>query len=58
MSSLRSFHTRENRGFDMVRSTQKYVSVFASFHYFAELSTSRLFWYAVLESLGVIGMAV
>ncbi|KAI0740418.1 emp24/gp25L/p24 family/GOLD-domain-containing protein [Earliella scabrosa] len=35
------FHTRENRGFDIVKSTQ-----------------NRLFWYAVLESLGVVGMAV
>ncbi|KAI0933329.1 hypothetical protein AcV7_004832 [Taiwanofungus camphoratus] len=35
------FHTRENRGFDIVKSTQ-----------------NRLFWYAVLETLGVIGMAV
>ncbi|KAH9917792.1 emp24/gp25L/p24 family/GOLD-domain-containing protein [Fomitopsis serialis] len=35
------FHTRENRGFDTVRSTQH-----------------RLFWYAVLECLGIIGMAV
>ncbi|EGN97483.1 hypothetical protein SERLA73DRAFT_139720 [Serpula lacrymans var. lacrymans S7.3] len=35
------FHTRENRGFSLVKSTQ-----------------SRLFWYAVFESLGVIGMAV
>ncbi|KZT01670.1 uncharacterized protein LAESUDRAFT_686321 [Laetiporus sulphureus 93-53] len=35
------FHTRENRGFDLVKSTQ-----------------SRLFWYAVLECAGIIGMAV
>ncbi|KAH9946580.1 emp24/gp25L/p24 family/GOLD-domain-containing protein [Amylocystis lapponica] len=35
------FHTRENRGFDLVKSTQ-----------------NRLFWYAVLETGGVIGMAV
>ncbi|KAI0739480.1 emp24/gp25L/p24 family/GOLD-domain-containing protein [Daedaleopsis nitida] len=35
------FHTRENRGFDTVKTTQ-----------------NRLWWYAVLESLGVIGMAV
>ncbi|KAI0808071.1 emp24/gp25L/p24 family/GOLD-domain-containing protein [Fomes fomentarius] len=35
------FHTRENRGFDTVKSTQ-----------------NRLFWYAALESLGVVGMAV
>ncbi|KAJ7641377.1 emp24/gp25L/p24 family/GOLD-domain-containing protein [Roridomyces roridus] len=35
------FHTRENRGFSIVKSTQ-----------------NRLFWYAVLESLGVIAMAV
>ncbi|KAJ7280381.1 emp24/gp25L/p24 family/GOLD-domain-containing protein [Mycena rebaudengoi] len=35
------FHTRENRGFSIVKSTQ-----------------NRLFWYAVLESLGVITMAV
>ncbi|KII84714.1 hypothetical protein PLICRDRAFT_45521 [Plicaturopsis crispa FD-325 SS-3] len=35
------FHTRENRGFSIVKSTQ-----------------NRLFWYAVLESLGVVGMAV
>ncbi|KAJ7902675.1 emp24/gp25L/p24 family/GOLD-domain-containing protein [Mycena olivaceomarginata] len=35
------FHTRENRGFSIVKSIQ-----------------NRLFWYAVLESLGVIGMAV
>ncbi|OBZ73199.1 putative membrane protein C17A5.08 [Grifola frondosa] len=35
------FHTRENRGFDIVKSTQ-----------------NRLFWYAVLESLGVVAIAV
>ncbi|OCH84861.1 hypothetical protein OBBRIDRAFT_798721 [Obba rivulosa] len=35
------FHTRENRGFDIVKTVQ-----------------NRLFWYAVLECLGVIGMAV
>ncbi|KAJ6510400.1 emp24/gp25L/p24 family/GOLD-domain-containing protein [Mycena sanguinolenta] len=35
------FHTRENRGFSIVKSIQ-----------------NRLFWYAVLESLGVIAMAV
>ncbi|KAH8105451.1 emp24/gp25L/p24 family/GOLD-domain-containing protein [Cristinia sonorae] len=34
------FHTRENRGFDIVRST-----------------VNRLFWYMVLESLAVVGMA-
>ncbi|KAJ7645816.1 emp24/gp25L/p24 family/GOLD-domain-containing protein [Mycena rosella] len=36
-----SFHTRENRGFSIVKSTQ-----------------NRLFWYAVLESLGIVAMAV
>jgi len=36
----RYFHTRENRGFDIVKSTQ-----------------NRLFWYAVLECAGIIGMA-
>ncbi|KAF8170670.1 emp24/gp25L/p24 family/GOLD-domain-containing protein, partial [Mycena galopus ATCC 62051] len=35
------FHTRENRGFSIVKSIQ-----------------NRLFWYGVLESLGVIAMAV
>ncbi|KAJ7730908.1 emp24/gp25L/p24 family/GOLD-domain-containing protein [Mycena maculata] len=35
------FHTRENRGFSIVKSTQ-----------------NRLFWYAVLESLGIVAMAV
>ncbi|EMD35821.1 hypothetical protein CERSUDRAFT_53151 [Gelatoporia subvermispora B] len=35
------FHTRENRGFDIVKAIQ-----------------NRLFWYAVMECLGVIGMAV
>ncbi|KAI0319468.1 emp24/gp25L/p24 family/GOLD-domain-containing protein [Amylostereum chailletii] len=35
------FHTRENRGFSIVKGTQ-----------------NRLFWYAVLETLGVIGMAI
>ncbi|KAJ7074472.1 emp24/gp25L/p24 family/GOLD-domain-containing protein [Mycena amicta] len=35
------FHTRENRGFSIVKSTQ-----------------SRLFWYAIFESLAIIGMAV
>ncbi|KAK7460598.1 hypothetical protein VKT23_009318 [Stygiomarasmius scandens] len=35
------FHTRENRGFSVVKSTQ-----------------NRLFWYAVLESVGIIGMAI
>ncbi|KAL0948142.1 hypothetical protein HGRIS_010760 [Hohenbuehelia grisea] len=35
------FHTRENRGFSIVKSIQ-----------------NRLFWYCVLESLGIITMAV
>ncbi|KAF9268175.1 hypothetical protein L218DRAFT_892986 [Marasmius fiardii PR-910] len=35
------FHTRENRGFSIVKSTQ-----------------SRLFWYAVVESITIVGMAV
>ncbi|KAE9390330.1 hypothetical protein BT96DRAFT_1024625 [Gymnopus androsaceus JB14] len=35
------FHTRDNRGFSIVASTQ-----------------NRLFWYAVFESLAVVGMAV
>jgi len=35
------FHTRENRGFSLVKSTQ-----------------SKLFWYAVLESLAIVSMAV
>ncbi|KAL0067623.1 hypothetical protein AAF712_005338 [Marasmius tenuissimus] len=35
------FHTRENRGFSVVKSTQ-----------------NRLFWYAVFESIAVVGMAV
>ncbi|KAJ7575390.1 emp24/gp25L/p24 family/GOLD-domain-containing protein [Mycena floridula] len=35
------FHTRENRGFSIVKSTQ-----------------NRLFWYAVFESLAMVGMAV
>ncbi|KAI0076635.1 hypothetical protein K474DRAFT_1597527 [Panus rudis PR-1116 ss-1] len=35
------FHTRENRGFDIVKSTM-----------------NRLFWYAVLESGGIVGMAL
>ncbi|OAX41772.1 hypothetical protein K503DRAFT_684668 [Rhizopogon vinicolor AM-OR11-026] len=35
------FHTRENRGFSLVKSTQ-----------------NRLFWYMVLECLGVVGMAI
>ncbi|KAK7018587.1 endosomal cargo receptor [Favolaschia claudopus] len=35
------FHTRENRGFSIVKSTQ-----------------NRLFWYAMLESMAVVGMAV
>ncbi|ETW80138.1 hypothetical protein HETIRDRAFT_453109 [Heterobasidion irregulare TC 32-1] len=35
------FHTRENRGFSIVKSTQ-----------------NRLFWYAIIETLAVIGMAV
>ncbi|GBE85745.1 emp24/gp25L/p24 family/GOLD-domain-containing protein [Sparassis latifolia] len=39
--SQKYFHTRENRGFDIVRSTQ-----------------NRLFWYAVFECLGIIGIAV
>jgi len=34
-------HTAENRGFDIVKSTQ-----------------NSLFWYAVLESLAIIGMAI
>ncbi|KZT20719.1 hypothetical protein NEOLEDRAFT_1172381 [Neolentinus lepideus HHB14362 ss-1] len=37
----RYFHTREARGFSIVKSIK-----------------SRLFWYAVLESMGIIGMAV
>jgi len=39
--SQKHFHTRENRGFSIVKSTQ-----------------SRLFWYAVLESLGMVSMAI
>ncbi|KAF9063487.1 emp24/gp25L/p24 family/GOLD-domain-containing protein [Rhodocollybia butyracea] len=35
------FHTRDNRGFSIVHSTQ-----------------NRLFWYAIFESLAVVGMAV
>ncbi|THH10908.1 hypothetical protein EW146_g8230 [Bondarzewia mesenterica] len=35
------FHTRENRGFSIVKSTQ-----------------GRLYWYAILETLAVIGMAI
>jgi protein ERP2 len=35
------FHTRENRGFSIVKSTQ-----------------NRLFWYAILESLAIVTMAV
>ncbi|THH15118.1 hypothetical protein EUX98_g9515 [Antrodiella citrinella] len=35
------FHTRENRGFDIVKAT-----------------VNRLFWYAVLESIAVVGMAM
>ncbi|KAH8111602.1 emp24/gp25L/p24 family/GOLD-domain-containing protein [Phellopilus nigrolimitatus] len=35
------FHTRENRGFAIVKSTQ-----------------SKVFWFAVLEVLGVVGMAI
>jgi len=35
------FHTRENRGFSLVKSTQ-----------------NKLFWYAVLESLAIVSMAV
>ncbi|KAL4072005.1 emp24/gp25L/p24 family/GOLD-domain-containing protein [Scleroderma yunnanense] len=37
----RHFHTRETRGFSLVKNTQ-----------------SRLFWYAVCESIGVVGMAI
>jgi len=37
----RYFHTRENRGFSIVKSTQ-----------------SKIFWYGVLESLAIIGMAI
>ncbi|KAG6815493.1 hypothetical protein H0H87_001271 [Tephrocybe sp. NHM501043] len=35
------FHTTENRGFDVVKSTQ-----------------NRIFWYAILQTAGIIGMAV
>ncbi|TDL30054.1 hypothetical protein BD410DRAFT_817891 [Rickenella mellea] len=35
------FHTRENRGFSIVKSTQ-----------------SKVFWFATLEVLGIIGMAI
>ncbi|KAJ4468887.1 emp24/gp25L/p24 family/GOLD-domain-containing protein [Lentinula aciculospora] len=35
------FHTRDNRGFSIVQSTQ-----------------NRLFWYAILESLAMVGMAI
>ncbi|KAL5501158.1 hypothetical protein ACEPAH_9545 [Sanghuangporus vaninii] len=35
------FHTRENRGFSVVKSTQ-----------------NKIFWFAVLEVLGVVGMAI
>ncbi|KAG6876404.1 hypothetical protein C0993_003336 [Termitomyces sp. T159_Od127] len=34
------FHTNENRGFDVVKSTQ-----------------NRIFWYAILQTAGIIGMA-
>ncbi|KAG2013881.1 ER-to-Golgi transporter, variant 2 [Coprinopsis cinerea AmutBmut pab1-1] len=34
-------HTQENRGFDIVKTTQ-----------------NQLFWYAILESLTIIGMAI
>ena len=36
-----SFHTRENRGFSIVKSTQ-----------------NKVFWFAILEVLGVVSMAV
>lgn len=35
------FHTRENRGFSLVKSTR-----------------NKLFWYAILESLAIVSMAV
>ncbi|KAJ3714654.1 emp24/gp25L/p24 family/GOLD-domain-containing protein [Lentinula guzmanii] len=35
------FHTRDNRGFSIVQSTQ-----------------NRLFWYAIFESLAIVGMAI
>ncbi|EJC99544.1 uncharacterized protein FOMMEDRAFT_170466 [Fomitiporia mediterranea MF3/22] len=35
------FHTRENRGFSIVKSTQ-----------------SKIFWFAILEVMGVVGMAI
>ncbi|GAW02928.1 emp24/gp25L/p24 family/GOLD-domain-containing protein [Lentinula edodes] len=35
------FHTRDNRGFSIVQSTQ-----------------NRLFWYAIFESLAMVGMAI
>lgn len=51
-----SFHTRENRGFDIVKSTMKYVT-FLLYSTTSDEISSRLFWYAVLESLGVVGIA-
>lgn len=53
-----SFHTRENRGFDTVKSTMKYVPQHYILFPLLTVKNSRLFWYALLESLGVVGMAM
>lgn len=55
--SLDSFHTRENRGFDIVKHTTRSVLP-SSPVLLLTCSLSSLFWYAVLESLGIVGMAV
>jgi len=54
-------HTRENRGFSVVKSTLKSIPSLLRFHTRLILilfSSSRVFWYAMLESIGIIGMAV
>lgn len=51
-----SFHTKERRGFSVVQSTQKYDG-FPSLVVLSNVFFSRLFWYAIFESCGVIAMA-
>lgn len=59
LTSHLSFHTRENRGFSIVKSTLRCVA-YHSYSLSGPTNPycSKLFWYAMLETLAVIGMAV
>lgn len=53
-----SYHTQENRGFSIVKSTQRWVVSTLFIKTVTSVFRSRLFWYAVFETICVIGMAV